>query len=165
MWFKKDTNTSPGIETRPLSLARVRSLFDAQGWTYEFNEADQILTSGFAFTPVQILSNDSDLTVITMARSEKVTAAHLPEVLDWIESAHENHPFPTITAAVDEDTNQLTAITTFTIPGAMEYSDTQLLEWVNLGIDAMQVAFTSFFETFDPAPLDGARAEGEADQG
>lgn len=154
MWFKKDKDKPVGPVARPVNIERICAVFDENGWTYDFDEENSVLETGFEGLYFRIITNDVNLHVLTTCVSEKLTLERFPEVLAWVEEYHSNNPFPTAVALHDEENNTVRMGADFAIPGKWDYTDAQLMEWLNCGISGILDVCKEFFAAFDPEFLE-----------
>lgn len=165
MWFKKGGSAAKGPVARPISIERVCAAFDEQGWGYDFNAESAVLSSTFDDISFRIITNGPHLLATIICATDNLTADRLGEFLAWIKNYHDRATFPTVVALYDpEDSNLLRMGADFALPGAWDYTDAQLHEWLHVAIMSIVEVATAFFEEFDPQFLERVRAanRGEA---
>lgn len=149
MWFKRNKNKPVVPVARPLTIQRVCALFDAKGWTYQFDEESLTLETGFQGFPLNIITAEDGLHVLATRSSDNLSADRFPEVLAWAEDFNNNRAFPTAMVFQVED-NMVHVGANFAIPDAWEYTDEQLDEWLECGISGIVDISEAFYATFDP---------------
>lgn len=161
MWFKKDKAEAAGPDARPLTIDRIRTIFDENEWAYEFDEENGVIETIFDNIFLRFITNGGNLHALTTAVSENLTVDRFPDLMAWIANYHSERSFPTVVALLNQEEDQLSMGADFAIPGAWDYTDKQLMEWVDCGISGMIHVVTTFFEDFDPEFLAKLREASE----
>lgn len=140
-------------ELRPLTLERVRDIFDAAGWNYEPAQSGHGLRTGFYGLGMEIRFLAPTLTVLTTVAVDAVTAEQFDDVLGWVENYNDTHAFPTASAIQDTERDLTALAATYALPGNWEYTDEQLAQHVSSGIEGVGNAARDFLQHFAPEVL------------
>lgn len=145
-------NNSPALS--PLSLQRVRDLFQDQGWQYQETKKTNSILTAFAGIGFEITFNDPSLAFVTTVSIDVVGIDRFDEVLTWAEGYNNTHAFPSAVAVRDEQ-RALTALgLTYSMPGFWKYSDQQFADHVSSAIQGVTTAAKDFLAEFAPEALE-----------
>ena len=141
-------------QLQPLSLDRLRKLFDQRGWEYREPTQYNSLITAFSGIGFEMKLVDTSLHFVSTVSIDAVDASRFDEVLTWCEDYNNAHAFPSLVVMKDEKRDVSALGVAYVMPGYWEYSDQQFADHVSSAIHGITTSVRDFLSTFAPSALE-----------